>query len=107
MPASGYHRAWVNSMLSMVVCKLGTAAGTATTGDVVIIPSTSVVENAELALPVVGETGYYHAVPSKMQTAYLDNAAGDKSMGMIAGSDEYLGTMTHISDGSTALTTLT
>lgn len=27
-------------------------------------------------------------------------------MGMLLGSDEYLGTMTHISDGSTALTTL-
>lgn len=98
LAASGYNRAWVNAMLSLVICKVGVGAGTATTGNVIVIPSTQVVENAELALPVVGETGFYHAVPNKMQTAYqASSTAGDKSMGMIAGTDEYLGTMTKIS----------
>jgi hypothetical protein len=40
LAASGYDRTWSCNMMSMIICNLGTAAGTATTGDVVIIPTT-------------------------------------------------------------------
>lgn len=42
----------------MMICKLGTTAGTATTGDVIIIPSTQVMEGAEMSLPKHDETGH-------------------------------------------------
>jgi hypothetical protein len=38
--ASGYDRTWSSNLMSLVICNLLTTAGTATTGDVVIIPTT-------------------------------------------------------------------
>lgn len=111
--ASGYDRTWSCNMMSLVICNVGTTAGTATTGDVVIIPTTQKqLAAADIPLPTPGETDtqytVFAAVPSKLVNAFYNNggAAGDKSMGMIAGTDEYLGTMTYVSGGDTALTTL-
>jgi hypothetical protein len=53
----------------MMICKLGTTAGTATTGDVVVIPSTQVMEGAEMSLPVVGEASNKLSVPSQLIVA--------------------------------------
>jgi len=46
-------------MLNMVICKLGTTAGTATTGDIIIVPSTQSdagVGGANNPLPEQGST---------------------------------------------------
>jgi hypothetical protein len=48
----------------MMVCKLGTTAGTATTGDVIVIPSTQVMEGAEMSLPVPGEASNILSIPT-------------------------------------------
>lgn len=37
---SGYRNAYICAMMNMVICKLNAADGTATTGDVLIVPAT-------------------------------------------------------------------
>lgn len=113
MVASGYDRTWSCNMMSLVICNVGTTAGTATTGDVVIIPTTQkTLAASDIPLPTPGTTDtqytIFPAVPAKLVDAFFANggSAGDSSMGMIAGTDEYLGTMTYVSGGDTDLTTL-
>jgi hypothetical protein len=38
--------------MNLMVCKLGTTKGTATVGDVVIIPSTQVMEGSDMSFPL-------------------------------------------------------
>lgn len=86
----------------MVVCKIGVAAGTTTTGDVIIVPST------QLA-PVLPAGVTNNPLPTSVSTdplassrASMLTACNGKNPAIIAGSDEYLGTMTFISDADTA-----
>lgn len=62
--ATSMDKPFNNAGLNMMICKLGTTAGTATTGDVIIIPSTQVMEGSEMSLPVVGEASNILNVPT-------------------------------------------
>lgn len=99
---------WVNAYfalvqyagLNMVICKLGTAKGTATTGDVVIIPATQsgpILDNVNNPLPMFGSTDPY---PSSRAGLVSAAKADAKNLAIIAGTDSYLGAMTVISDAS-------
>lgn len=101
--AGKYRPLWQYKQMNMVVCEIGTTAGTATTGDVVIIPATqtaadnpSTVRNPLPAYKTATSTLYSVATQADMLTCTSTN----KGPAIIAGSDEYLGTMTHISDGT-------
>jgi len=92
-------------MMSLVVCKVGTGAGATTTGNVIVIPTTQAVVAADdLPLPTPsdsGTTGLHAAVPTLILPAFHASGSNPNevyaSMGMIAGTDEYLGAMTYIS----------
>jgi hypothetical protein len=102
---SHYQKAFINAMMNLCVCKLNNADGTATTGDVVIVPATQqqltgTATSGDDVLPKHDQSGFGKTIPATLQDpVYKASAAGDKSFGMMAGTDEYLGTMTHISKG--------
>jgi len=88
--------------VNMIVCKLGTAAGTSSTGDVVIIPATQLAPDTPATvnnpLPLaVSTTPYLSSSLDSMKTA-----CNSVNPAILAGSDEYLGTMTFISNANTA-----
>jgi hypothetical protein len=91
--------------INLVVCKLGTAAGTATTGDVVIIPATQLAPDNPATvnnpLPLATCTD-----PLSSSRESMDTSANSQNPAIIAGSDAYLGTMTFISNADTDLTTI-
>jgi len=89
--------------MNMVICKIGTAAGTATTGDVIVIPATQSAPDAATTnnpLPEHGSVSPFPSSASGIKLAAL-NGGNKFNMAIIAGSDEYLGLMTHISDADT------
>jgi hypothetical protein len=89
----------------MIVCKIGVAKGTATTGDAIIIPATQSAPdatNVNNPLPLATSTDPMLA----SSRASMLTAGGSKKPAMIAGTDEYLGTMTFISDADTAVATI-
>lgn len=80
--------------MNMCVCKLNNADGTATTGDVVIVPATqqqltaTSLSSGKDVLPAYNEAGFAKSIPAKLEDpVYKASANGDKSFGMIAGSD--------------------
>jgi len=92
--------------LNMVICKLGTATGTAVTGDVILIPATQTAPDGKLGdgstdvnnpLPLAVSTNPLASSLASIKTA----ATSNKNLAIIAGTDEYLGTMTVISDADT------
>lgn len=91
--------------LNMVICEIGVTAGTTGTGDVIIIPATqSAVDNpATVNNPLPGfltsSTTLYESTKTNLLLATNSGASGSNPA-IIAGSDEYLGTMTHISNGN-------
>lgn len=106
----------------MVICKVGVAAGTTNTGDVMIIPTTQVDPNASGVnnplppAPVAGGaatdlsewTGLSatpEAVPA-VRIGYVIAGASTKYHSILAGTDANLGAMTWISNGNTVDTTL-
>lgn len=94
----------------MVVCKVGTTAGTTTTGDVVIIPATqSACDNpATVRNPLPGYKTGSSTVLESVQAGLLaatNNGASGNNLAILAGSDEYLGTMTQISTANVNLNT--
>lgn len=98
--SAGYKKALQYASMNFVICEVGTAAGTATTGDVIIIPAkqsnTDIAgENNMLPKGPVGDA----ALKTATDTGVLICAGGDGSegMGMYAGTDALLGTMTIIS----------
>jgi hypothetical protein len=87
--------------LNMIVCKLGTAAGTATTGDVMIIPATqSAPDGTNVNNPLPLAVSTTPLLASSFNS--LLTACNSVNPAIIAGSDEYLGTMTFISSADTA-----
>lgn len=86
--------------MNLLICELGTATGTTTTGDVIIVPTTQTAPDAtneNNMLPtaftapkqadIVGTKACFHS--------------GAKGTGMIAGTDQDLFTMTIISGAQT------
>jgi hypothetical protein len=63
--------------MNMVICKIGTAAGTATTGDVIMIPSTQKAPDAAgVNNPLPGHTAVTPVLPNSrdgIATAALNN----------------------------------
>lgn len=117
---------WFNtvrySRMNMVICKVGVAAGTASTGDVMIIPTTQVdingsgVNNPLPASPVAtgtvttlsnwnGLTATPEAVPAIL-AGYAIATTTAKYVSILAGTDANLGAMTFISNGDTNPATL-
>jgi len=94
----------------MVICEIGVAAGTTTTGDVIIIPATQqAMDNPNTVnnpLPgfLTGSSPVLASTKTKLLVATNGGASGSNPA-IIAGSDEYLGTMTHISNGNVNLNT--
>jgi hypothetical protein len=88
----------------MIVCKLGTTAGTATTGDVVIIPATQLAPDTPSTvnnpLPEYASTT---PLLSSGSAPLATAATSSKNPAILGGSDEYLGTITVISNADTAL----
>jgi hypothetical protein len=84
---------------NLIICKVGTAAGTSGTGDIVIIPATQnqpVGNNANNPLPLSANQDPFGSCRESAAAA----TANDKNPPIIGGSDEYIGTMSHISDAS-------
>lgn len=117
---------WFNtvrySRMNMVICKVGVAAGTATTGDVIIIPTTHVDPNlsgvnnplptAPIATGTVTTLTHWdalsatpEAVPATLAGMAIATAS-TKYMAILAGTDANLGAMTFISNGDTAYTSI-
>lgn len=97
-----YAPAWQFAGANLVICKLGTAAAAATVGDVVVVPATqSQADGTNVNNPLPLSTSYAVNFPT--------NKAGYTGAGahaaIIAGSDEYIGTMTYISNADLALST--
>lgn len=88
--------------LNMVVCKIGVAAGTATTGDVMIIPATHSQPDRTNENNPLPEFLTVTPVVMANRAGMVIAATNTKHVAIIAGSDEYLGTMTFISDADTA-----
>lgn len=88
--------------LNMVICKLGTTAGTATTGDVVIIPATQLAPDypATVNNPLPLATVTTPVLASSRES--MLTACNSVNPAIIAGADEYLGTMNFISNADTA-----
>jgi hypothetical protein len=88
--------------LNMIVCKLGTAAGTATTGDVIVVPATqSAPDNpATVNNPLPFAVSTTPLLASSL--ASMKTACTGKNPAILAGTDEYLGAMTFISNANTA-----
>lgn len=86
----------------MVICKLGTAAGTASTGDVVIIPATQLAPDypATVNNPLPLATVTTPVLASSRES--MTTACNSINPAIIAGADEYLGTMNFISNADTA-----
>jgi hypothetical protein len=93
------------AMTNMLVCKIGVANGATTTGNVMIVPATQQAADA---------TGVNNPFPGFASTDPLPNSlqgitvaakvSSDKeNMAILAGSDEYLGAMTHLSNADTDL----
>jgi hypothetical protein len=103
MRANKYFATQQFRALNMVICKVGTTAGTATTGDVMIIPAT------QLA-PVLPTGVTNNPLPTSVSTdplssarASMVTACNSVNPAIIAGADAYLGTMNFISNADTAL----
>jgi hypothetical protein len=97
--------------LNMIICKLGVAAGTATTGDVVVVPTTQTAPDGKLG---DGTTDVNNPTPKATSTNPLatswnsmKTACNGKNPAILAGTDEYLGTMTFISNANVAWAGLT
>jgi len=85
--------------MNFVICEVGTTAGTATTGDVMIIPAkqsnTDIAgENNMLPKGPVGDAAYKTATKEGVAAC---SDTGNEGMGIYAGTDAYLGAMTVIS----------
>lgn len=90
--------------LNMIVCKLGKTGGTASTGDVIIVPATQlepVGTNINNPLPKSDSTDPLLA--SSWNSLVTASSSGTKNFAILAGSDEYLGTMTTISKADTKI----
>jgi hypothetical protein len=104
--------AYKYAMTNMLVCKIGVATGTATTGDVIIVPATQQAADATgVNNPFPGyastdpfNNGLQGAGAAALQGA--GNNAVNENPAILGGSDEYLGTMTHYSDADTNLATV-
>lgn len=95
------------AMMNMVICKLGTTAGTATTGDIIIIPSTQSDPGVGGANNPLPEQGYVATVqPSSVEGISAALTSTTNFLAILAGTDEYLGTMTFISQATTDFATL-
>lgn len=124
---NGYLNARMMANLNLVICKAtkGTA-GTKTTGDVVIIPATQTAPDVSgVNNPFDSQkkadkpfsssmSGMMSGLNSKAAKANLakktdgknlDVGDGKRGLPILAGSDAYLGTMTHLSDASIAFHT--
>lgn len=89
----------------MIICKIGVAAGTTATGDVIIVPATQSAPdatNVNNPLPLATSTDPMLA----SSRASMLTAGASLKPAIIAGTDEYLGTMTFISDADTAVATI-
>jgi len=85
--------------MNFVICEVGVAAGTATTGDVIIVPAKQsnvdiAGENNMLPKGPLGDAAYNAA---SNEGVALCADAGGEGMGIYAGTDANLGTMTFIS----------
>lgn len=89
--------------LNMIICKLGTTAGTATTGDAIIIPATQLAPDTPATVnnPIPGANSATPLLSSGM-ASMATAATNSKNPAILAGSDEYLGTITVISNANTA-----
>jgi hypothetical protein len=95
--------------MGLLVCEIGTATGTATTGDAIFIPATQQ-EHAAVALQYLPGLGTEEDATAGLATAPMNNLGGallcatDSSnhnpIRMMFGSEKNLYTMTRIADGS-------
>jgi|DeetaT_19_FD_contig_121_1327_length_3601_multi_4_in_0_out_0_2 hypothetical protein len=92
--------------MNMVICKLGTTQGTATTGDIVIIPSTQSDPGVGGANNPLPEQGQVTMLPSSVSGITDAQTSTTNFFAILAGTDEYLGTMTFISQATTAFNTI-
>jgi hypothetical protein len=117
---------WLNtvrhSRMNMVICKVGVAAGTTTTGDVMIIPTTQVDINASgannplppspVATGTVTTLTHWDALSATPEVVpailagYAIAGTSTKYVSILAGTDANLGAMTFISNGNTDPATL-
>jgi len=89
---------------NIVICELGTTAGTATTGDVIVIPTTQTDPYADTVMPIYKDTTSDIAAPEYgMQPTFATTclALGHDGFVLMAGSDEYMGTLMYIGKGVT------
>lgn len=103
--ASKYFAAMQFKGVNMVICKIGVAAGTAK-GDAIMIPATQTAPDGKLG---DGSTDVNNPTPKAVSTNPLatswesmKTACNGKNPAILAGSDEYLGTMTFMSNADTA-----
>lgn len=96
-----YHASIMYGMTNMVICKIGKTKG-GTDGDVIIIPATQTspdAANVNNPLPTFASAATDTANSfTAVKAAYIDTGDSNKkyNMAVIAGSDEYIGTMTYI-----------
>lgn len=90
-----------------MVCKIGTATGTATTGDVIIIPATQLrPDGTNVNNPLPGFKNDDPLANSLEGMGISTKVSSDlENLAILGGSDEYLGTMTHISNANVAFAT--
>jgi len=92
------------AQLNMIICKVGTAAGTATTGDTIVIPTTQTqVDGTDINNPLPLYGVGLSSDPTKLATAANSNA---KNFAIMAGTDQYLGHVKALSNANTALNLL-
>jgi hypothetical protein len=95
------------AQMNMVICKIGTAAGTATTGDVIVIPATQKAPDATNVNNPLPKYASATPVLSSGRASVVTAAnTNNKNLVIIAGTDQYLGTMTKISNADTNLDTV-
>lgn len=90
--------------LNLVVCKLGSTDGTASTGDIMIVPATQSAPDAtgiNNPLPLHGENTVMLPSSRAGVAAATLNSGSNYNLAIMAGTDDYLGTMTYISSAST------
>jgi len=96
------------AMTNMLVCKIGTANGAATTGNVIIVPATQLAADASGTNNPFPGFASVDPLPNSLQGISVAAKVGNdkENMAIIAGSDEYLGTMSHLSNADTDLSTI-
>lgn len=88
--------------MNLVICKVGTTAGTTTTGDIMIIPSTQSDPGVSSVNNPLPEQGTTTARQPSSQSGIAAALTGTTNFfAILGGSDEYLGTITHISSATT------